>query len=121
MKPGELTRRNRAKAIQLLAQLGEKVRFTTTQALCLIEAECGAVKLHRLLATRGLAARRKDLEGGYDFAAELAAYGESTFSIEHHSFQWSLRGLHFIAHILDEEGIAYKLPENLPKKSNITV
>ncbi|HEX2973116.1 MAG TPA: hypothetical protein VHP11_12340 [Tepidisphaeraceae bacterium] len=112
MKPGELKKRHRAKAIRLLDQDSFSPHFTTTEALCLIEAACGPARLHGLLANRGLAIPVESSEKGYDFALS-SEFGTSTLSIGHHSFQWSLKGVAFIASILSEEGIEHEVPKRL--------
>ena len=111
MKPGEITRRRRAKAFRLLKM--DSPHFTTTEALCLLGAGCGAVKFHRILAKRGHAERLPRYEKGYRFTLP-ANYGGQTLSIkDHHSFQWTCEGVKFIASILKEERITHAIPSEL--------
>jgi hypothetical protein len=110
MQPGELKRRRKAKALRSLDR--ERPHFTTTEALCLIDAECGPIRFHRLLARRGQATPRHGFDKGYDFALP-SAYGGGTYSINHHSFQWTPEGVAFMATVLGHEGIGYRMSEKL--------
>ncbi len=112
MEQGELKRRRRAKALKALSGIRSKPHLTTTESLCALDAGCGPVKFHRILYARGLATPIKGFDGGYDFHLP-EEYGGGTYSIEHHSFQWSPAGIAYMARILNEEGISYTIPEEL--------
>jgi len=112
VKTGELKRRRKAKALRLLNHGIANPRFTTAEALCLIDASCGSVKFHRILFSRGLATPVKGFEKGYHFSLP-STLGASTFSIKHFSFHWSPPGVVFIASLLGEEGIECKIPAKL--------
>src|ERR1035437_3444958 len=116
MESGELKRRQRAKALKLLDYEkhgpGFKPRFTTTEALRLLDANCGAARFHRLLITRGVAKAKEDFDKGNDFSLP-SEYGGGTFSIDHHSFHWTTKGVEYMASVLRDEGIAHSIPEKL--------
>lgn len=113
MGTGELKRRRKAKAQRSLDR--ERPYFTTTEALCLIDAECGPVKFHRLLVRRGQATPRRGFDKGYEFALP-SEYGGGTYSLNHHSFHWTPQGVAFIAKVLGEESIGCVLPGRLAAK-----
>ena len=117
MEPGELKRRRKAKALRLLDQESGTPHFTTTEALCLIDADCGPKKFHWLLESRGYTKPVEGLKGGYDFALPLA-YGKGTLSINHRSFQWTPEGVAFVAAVLNEERIDFRLPPKLVSRVN---
>lgn len=112
MEPGELKRRRKAKALRLLDRASGTPHFTTTEALCLIDAGCGPVKFHRLLVARNQAAPVQGFDKGHHFSLP-SGLGTGTFSINHHSFQWTPKGVFFIASVLDAEGIDYRIPAKL--------
>lgn len=114
MEQGKLNRRRRRKATERLNSRGTAPRLTTTESLSALNADCGSVKFHRILASRGLATPVEGFDGGYQFDLP-SEYGGATYSIEHHSFQWTPAGINFICIILAEEGIAYEAPEELLK------
>ncbi len=112
MKPGELKARRRKNALEKLRTSSVSPHLNTTDALWALDAGCGAVKFHRILQRRGLASPIEGFDGGYDFHLP-AECGGGSLSLDHHSFQWSPQGLSYIAEILDDEGIAYSIPEEL--------
>lgn len=116
MEPGELKRRRKAKAIRLLDQGSGTPHFTTTEALYMIDASCGTVKFHRLLVARDQAVPVGDFEKGHHFSLP-DGLGTATFSIRHHSFQWTPKGVMFIASVLKEEGFDFQLPAKLIAKA----
>jgi len=113
METGELKRRRTAKAHRLLES--EKPYFTTTEALCLIDANCGPARFHRLLVRRGWATLVQGSARGYNFSLP-AEYGGGAYSIDHHSFHWTPQGVRFIATILGEEGVDCRVPAKLSIK-----
>ncbi len=112
MEPGELKRRRKTKSLRLLDREIGTPHFTTTEALCMIDAGCGPVKFHRLLVARNQAVPVQGFDKGHHFLLP-AGLGTETFSISHHSFQWTLKGVVFIASVLKEEGIDFQLPAKL--------
>ncbi len=78
----------------------------------MIDAGCGPVKFHRLLVARDQAVPVQGFEKGYHFSLP-DGLGTETFSINHHSFKWTPRGVMFIASVLKEEGIVFQLPAKL--------
>lgn len=112
MEPGELKRRRKAKALRLLGREPGTPHFTTTEALCMIDAGCGPVKFHRLLVARDQAIPVRGFDKGHHFSLP-DGLGTGTFSISHHSFQWTPKGVMFIASVLKEEGIGFQIPTKL--------
>lgn len=100
VEPRERTRRLHKKALKRLESDSSRPRLTTTESLVVLEAECGAAKLHRILEKRGLARRLQWPDKGYKFALP-AKYGGGTISIKNHrSFHWSPKGIAFISSTL---------------------
>jgi len=114
MKPGELKRRQRSKALNLLANhdAAYEPYLTTTKSLAALDAECGPHKFHTFLAKRGLAHPFPGRGKGYAFDLP-DKFGGATFTINHNSFHWTPAGLLFICEILKEECISYSIPEEL--------
>jgi hypothetical protein len=112
MNPGELTKRRQRKALDRLRYRGSTPRLTTTESLCALNADCGPIKFHRILAARGLATPIEGSDGGYEFDLP-SEYGAGTFALKHHSFQWTPAGISFISQVLDEEGLSFEIPTEL--------
>jgi len=115
MKKGFLKTRQQHKAMKLLMML-DNPHFTTTQSLRLINANCGAVKFHRILQRLNFAAPTNEpWEKGYDFNLP-SEYGSPSYAMNHNSFSWTLSGLEFIIEILKSERIAFDIPKELSEK-----
>lgn len=113
MKPGKLKEIHTRRAFQKLESKYTEPRLTTTQALCVLKAGCGPVKFHRILEKHGYATKINEYQNsGYEFSLPNE-FGSPTYTIDNHSFQWKPMGIKFIAHILEEEGIAYEVPNEL--------
>lgn len=112
MESGELKRRCKAKTIRLLDRKSGTPHFTTTEALCMIDAGCGTEKFHKLLVARDQADPVRGFDKGHHFSLP-DGLGTGTFSISHHSFQWTPKGAMFIASVLKEEDIDFQLPTML--------
>lgn len=114
MEKGVLKNRRKAKALRLLRRGVGSPRFTTTEVLSLLDAECGAVSFHKILMKRGLAkpVTVHGRKAGYHFSLPSAC-GSGTLSIEHHSFRWTAAGAAYVARILTKEGIAHQVPSEI--------
>ena len=118
IKKGLLKERQENKALKALNR--DDPRFTTTEALRLINAKCGAAKFHKILQSRKLAMPVETGEKGYNFDLP-SKYGGGTFSMNHHSFCWTIIGVEFMSKILLSEDIAFNMPQKLTGKLKVAV
>jgi hypothetical protein len=114
IRKGFLKERLRNKALKSLTR--DNPHFTTTQALWLINAKCGAAKFHKILQRRNLATPVEPWDKGYKFNLP-PEYGSGTCSIKDHcSFAWSIAGVKFMSEILASERIVFEMPKELIEK-----
>lgn len=114
LEKGLLKERLKNKALRELKK--ENPRFTTTQALLVINAKCGAAKFHKILQRLKHAEPIFEPgEKGYNFDLP-SEYGGGSYSMNHHSFVWRIAGIKFISEILSSEGIKFNIPQELIEK-----